>query len=138
MRKVIIILFSLLVLSACSNQQNKVSVVEAMESEGLNITESNVPSPMGIELDGIKPITYKLDNDEMVLVYDFATADERELSHKLFQEHQLFLSSYGPIVYQTSQSLILYYSNVNSTTSTFKLSETNAGEKIQKAIERME
>jgi hypothetical protein len=137
MRKAIIVIcLSWLVLSACSNQPKDVSAVETIKSEGLNITEIN--SPKETELDGIKPVSYKLDNNEIIIIYDFGSTEKQELGQKHFQEHQQILSSHAPIVYQASKYLILYYSNVNSTTQTPKLSETKFGEKIKKAIKRIQ
>lgn len=137
MRKaIIVILISLLVLSACSNEPKDVSVAESVKSEGMSITEMN--SPKETELDGIMPVSYKLDNDEILIVYDFGSTEKEELGQKQFQEHQQKLSSHAPIVYQASQYLILYYSNVDSTTQTAKLSETMYGEKIKKAIKHIQ
>ncbi|MDQ0875694.1 hypothetical protein QFZ77_004353 [Paenibacillus sp. V4I3] len=138
MRKLIFVAFlSLFWLSACSSQQKYTSVIEAIKSEGINITQ--IESPQEAQLNETNPLSYKLDNNEIIRVYDFGSKEKRELGKKRFQEHQQLLSSYAPIVYQTSNYLVLYYSNVNnSKTATPKLSETKYGEKIQKAINSVE
>lgn len=137
MRKFIFVAFlSLLLLSACSSQQKYTSVIEAIKSEGINITQ--IDSPKEAELDGIKPLSYQFDNNEIIRVYDFGSKDKREIGNKHFQEHQQLLSSYAPIVYQPSNYLVLYYSNANSTILTPKQTETKYEEKIQKAINSIE
>jgi hypothetical protein len=68
----------------------------------------------------------------------FAPQPKRELGYKYFQEHQQLLSSHAPILYHPSHYLVLYYSNINSTTQTPKLTETKYGKKIQKAINNIE
>jgi hypothetical protein len=123
-------------LSACSSQQKHASLIEALKSEGINITQ--IDSAKEASLDDIKPLSYKLDNNEMIRVYDFGSKEKRELGNKHFQEHQQFLSSHAPIVYQSSNYLFLYYSNANSTTQTPKLTASKYGEKIQKAINSIE
>ena len=131
MRKFILVAFlSLFLLSACSSQQKYTSVIEAIKSEGINITQ--IASPQEAQLDNIKPLSYKLDynNNEIIRVYDFGSKDKREVGNKHFQEHQQLLSSYAPIIYQTSNYLVIYYSNAQ----TSKLTETKYGEKIQEAI----
>jgi hypothetical protein len=133
MRKFLFVaVLSLFLLSACSSQQKYTSVIEAMKSEEINITK--IDSPKEAELDNIEPISYKLDNNEIIRVYDFGSKEKRELGNTHFQEHQQVLSSHAPIVYQPSNFLVLYYSNANSTTQTPKLTETKYGEKIKKAI----
>ncbi|UKS26961.1 hypothetical protein LOZ80_36795 [Paenibacillus sp. HWE-109] len=128
---------SIFLLSACSSQQKYTSVIEAIKSEGINAT--SIDSPKETELNDIKPLSYKLDNNEIIRVYDFGSKEKRELGNKRFQEHQQPLSSYAPIVYQPSHYLVLYYSNVNnSKTATPKLTETKHGEKIQKAMNIIE
>ncbi|MFC5703589.1 hypothetical protein ACFPVX_20075 [Cohnella faecalis] len=137
MRKFIFVtLLSLFLLSACSSQKKYSSVIEAIKSEGINITQ--MESSMEVELDGIKSLSYNFDNNEIIRVYDFGSKEKRELGNKHFQEHQQILSSHAPIVYQTSSYLVLYYSNANLTTATPKLTETKYGERIQKAINSIE
>jgi hypothetical protein len=133
MRKFIFVaLLSLFWLSACSSQQKNTSVIEAIKSEGINITQ--IDSPKEAQLNDIKPLSYKLDNNEIIRVYDFGSKEKRELGNNLFNEHQQLLSSYSPFVYQPSNYLVLYYSNA----ATSKLTETKYGEKIQKAINSIE
>jgi hypothetical protein len=138
MRKCMLIasLSLLLLMSACSTQQKKVSAVEVIKSEGIQLTE--IQSSNDTDLDGIKPMRYKLDSEEIIMVYDFGSNEKRELGEKHFQEHQQILSSYAPIVFKADHYLVLYYNNVNSTTATAKLTETKYGEKIQKAINQIE
>ncbi|MGF7048131.1 hypothetical protein J2T13_002638 [Paenibacillus sp. DS2015] len=127
---------SLFLLSSCSSQQKYTSVIEAMNSEEINIIQ--IDSPKEAELNEIKPLIYKLDNNEIIRVYDFGSQEKRELGYIHFQEQQQFLSSHAPIVYQPSHLLILYFSNTNSTTQTPKLTETKYGEKIKKALDSLE
>jgi hypothetical protein len=127
---------SLLLLIACSSQQKYTSVIEAIKSEEINVTQ--IDSPEEAELDDIKPLSYKLDNNEIIRVYDFGSKEKRELGNKHFQEHQQVLSSHAPIVYQPSNFLVLYCSNANSTTQTPKLTETKYGEKMKKALNSIE
>jgi hypothetical protein len=133
MRKLLFVtLFSLFLLSACSSQQKYTSVSEAIKSIEPNITQ--IESSVEARLDGIQPISYKLDNNEFIRVYDFDSKEKRDLGNKHFEEKIQPLSSHAPIVYKSGNYLVLYYSNVNSTTRTPKLTETNYGEKIQKAL----
>jgi hypothetical protein len=129
---------SLFLLTACTTQQQKVvSLVEAITSEGISITELQKITESSI-LDGIKPIRYKLDNTlETIMVYDFGSKEKRDLGQKHFQERQQLLSSHAPIVYIAQNYLVLYNRSVNSKTQTPKLTETEYGEKLQKVFNRM-
>jgi hypothetical protein len=127
---------SLFLLSACSSQQKYTSVSDAIKSIEHNITQ--IESSGETHLDGIQPISYKLVNNEFIRVYDFGSIEKRDLGNKHFEEKTQLLSSHAPIVYQSGNYLVLYYSNVNSTTRTPKLTETNYGEKIQKALNSIE
>jgi hypothetical protein len=135
---VFVALLSFIVLCACSSQPQKAaSQVEAIGSEGINITELQKITDSYI-LDGIKPARYQLDNTvETIMVYDFGSKEKQELGQKHFQERQQFLSSHAPIVYKAKNYLILYYSDVNSKTQTPKLTETKYGEKLQKVFNRI-
>jgi hypothetical protein len=135
-RFILAVFLSLFLMSACSSQQKYTSVIEAIKSKGINTTQ--IDSPKEAELDNIKPLSYKLDNNEIIRIYDFGSKEKLELGNKHFQEHQQILSSHAPIVYQPSNYLVLYYSNANSTTITPKLTETKYGEKIQKASNSIE
>lgn len=129
---------SLLLLTACSNQQQKAeSLAEAIRSEGIGITELQKVTEIS-ELDGITPVRYKLENTlETIVVYDFGSKEKRELGQKHFQERQQLFSSHAPIVYKTQNYLVLYYSGFDSKTQTPKLAETEYGEKLQKAFKRI-
>lgn len=129
---------SLLVLTACSTQQQRAaSLAEVIGSERIGITELQEITDSSI-LNGIKPVRYKLDNTlETIIVYDFGSKENRELGQKHFQESQQLLSSHAPIVYKAQNYLILYYSGVDSKTQTPKLTETVYGEKLQKAFNRI-
>lgn len=132
-----VVYLSLLLLSACSTQQQKAaSLAEAIGLEGIGITELQKITDIS-KLDGITPVIYKLDNTlETIMVYDFDSKEKRELGQKQFQERQQLLSSHAPIVYKEQNYLILYYSDVDSKTQTPKLAETEYGEKLQKAFKR--
>ncbi|SFM28287.1 hypothetical protein SAMN03159341_12413 [Paenibacillus sp. 1_12] len=133
MRKLrLVTFFSLFLLSACSPQQKYTSVSEAIKSVEHNMTQ--IESSVEAHIDGIQPISYKLDNKEYIRVYEFGSKEKRDLGNKHFEEKIQLLSSHAPIVYQSGYYLVLYYSNANSTTRTPKLTETNYGEKIQKAL----
>ncbi len=137
MRKFLFVaVLSLFLLSACSSQQKYTSVSEAVKSIEHNITQ--IESTVETHLDGIQPISYKLGNNEFIRVYDFGSKEKRDLGNKHFEEKTQLLSSHTPIIYQSGNSLVLYYSNVNSTSRTPKLIETNYGEKIQKALNNIE
>jgi hypothetical protein len=68
---------SFLVLCACSSQPQKASsLVEAIGSEGISITELQKITDSSI-LDGIKPARYQLDNTvETIMVYDFGSKEK--------------------------------------------------------------
>lgn len=141
MRKFLFVaVLSLFLLSACSSEQKYTSVIEAIKSEEINITQ--IDSSEEAELDGIKPLNYKLDNNEIVIVYDFGSKEKREIGYKRFQEYQKLSSTSPPIVYQSSNYLIFYYYhidiNANSTAQTPNLTETKYGEKIKKALNSIE
>ncbi|RCW40526.1 hypothetical protein [Paenibacillus prosopidis] len=132
-----VVFLSLLLLSACSQQQKAASLAEAIGLEGIGITELHKITDIS-KLDGITPVRYILDNTlETIMVYDFDTKEKRELGQKQFQERQQLLSSQAPIVYKAQNYLILYYSDVDSKTQTPKLAETEYGEKLQKAFKRI-
>lgn len=131
----IIIISGLLAINACSTQPSEASVADNLRSKGIHLNEFN--SSAKPELNSIKSTSYKLDNDEILIIYDFGSVEKREQGLKLFQEHQQILSSHAPIVYQTAQSLTLYYSKVASNTQTPKHNETKYGEDIQKALKSM-
>ncbi|WP_261300511.1 membrane lipoprotein lipid attachment site-containing protein [Paenibacillus andongensis] len=137
MRKFIFVaVLSMFLLSACSSQQKYTSVNEAVKSIEHNI--SQIESTVETHLDGIQPISYELVNNEFIRVYDFGSKEKRDLGNKHFEEKIQLLSSHAPIVYQSGNYLVLYYSNVNSTSRTPKLTETKYGEKIQKALNIIE
>ncbi|OKP91084.1 hypothetical protein A3844_04405 [Paenibacillus helianthi] len=125
-------LISLLFLIACSSQQKYSSANEAIKSLEKNITQ--IKSPGDKNLDGIQPVSYKLNNEEIIRVYDFGSEEKREIGKKFFEESIQLLSSHAPIVYQSGKYLVLYYSHVDSKTRTPKLNETKYGEKIEKAL----
>ncbi|MDQ0196723.1 hypothetical protein [Paenibacillus wynnii] len=125
-------IFSLILLSSCSSNQKDNSVIEAMKSQEIKLTE--VESPKDAEIDDIKPLVYKLDNNDTLRVYDFGSEEKQELGYKHFYEQQQMLSSHAPIIFQQRNFLVLYYSNANSKTQTPKLSETKYGDKIKKGL----
>lgn len=125
-------LISLLFLIACSSQQKYSSANEAIKSLDKNITQ--IESPGDKNLDGIQPVSYKLNNEEIIRVYDFGSEEKQEIGKKHFEESIQLLSSHAPIVYQSGKYLVLYYSHVDSKTRTPKLNETKYGEKIEKAL----
>lgn len=88
-------------------------------------------------LEGIKPVSYKLSNEEIIKVYVFGSEKERENGTKHFEESIQLLSSHAPIVYQSGTYLVLYYALVDSKTRTPKLNETEFGVKIEKALNSM-
>lgn len=132
----IVLGISLFVLSACSNQEEHVSIVDSMESEAIQLTEMKTANDT--ELNDIVPISYQLENGEVIKVYQFVSEDQRELGQQQFQENQQLLSSHSPIMYDAKNFLVLYYSNVNSATQTPELSETTYGKQIEKAIKQIQ
>jgi hypothetical protein len=135
---VFLTLLSFLLLCACSSHSQKaVSLVDAIGSEGISITELQKIEDSSM-LDGIKPARYQLDNTvETIMIYEFGSKEKLELGLKHFQERQQLLSSHAPIIYKAKNYLILYYSDVDSKTQTPKLTETNYGEKLQKVFKRI-
>lgn len=132
MKKLLFVtLISLLLLSACSSQQKYSSVNEAIKSLENNITQIQSPED---KIDGIPSVSYKLNNDEIIRVYDFGSEEKRDIGKEHFEESISLLSSHAPIVYQSGKYLVLYYSQVDSNTRTPKLNETMCGEKIEKAL----
>jgi hypothetical protein len=128
-------LLFLLILTACSLQPQASSIPEVLKAEGVTLSE--IDPTQDNELDGVKPRRFKLDNEEMIHVYSFSSAEKQKLGFKQFQEHQQLLSSHAPIVYQANPYLILYYNNADSKTQTAQISETKYGEKIQRAINQI-
>ncbi|MEK4042865.1 hypothetical protein NSU18_04320 [Paenibacillus sp. FSL H8-0048] len=126
---------SFLFLIACSSQPKYSNVNEAMMSLEKNITQ--IESPDDQMLEGIKPVSYKLSNKEIIEVYDFGSEEKREAGKKQFEESIQLLSSHAPIIYQSGNYLVLYYSLVDSKTQTPKLNETEFGVKIEKALNSM-
>lgn len=122
-------IISLLFLSACSSQQKYSSIYEAIESLEKNITQ--IESPKEKDINGVQPVSYKLNNDEIISVYDFGSEEMRDIGKVHFEESIQLRSSHQPIIYQSGKYLVLYYSHVNSKTRTPKLSETKFGEKIE-------
>ncbi|ULO05970.1 hypothetical protein H1230_23420 [Paenibacillus sp. 19GGS1-52] len=120
-------LIGLLFLSACSSQQKYSSAIEAIKSLEKNITQ--IESPGDKNLDGVQPVSYKLNNDEIIRVYDFGSEENRDIGKKHFEESIQLLSSHAPIVYQSGKYLVLYYSHVDSKTQTPKLNETSSERK---------
>ncbi|TDF95082.1 hypothetical protein [Paenibacillus piri] len=134
MRSLLVVaLLSLLLFNACSSKQKYTSVIEAIKSEGIQVT--SVESPKEAELQNVSPLSYKIDNDEIIRVYDFGSKEKRELGMKQFQERQQVLSSHAPIAYEVRDYFILYYSASPSKTQTPKLAETKYGTQIQKAMD---
>lgn len=129
------ILFSLLFLIACSSQEKYPNLNEAINSLEKNITQ--IESPDDQLLEGIKPVSYKLSNEEIIKVYVFGSEEERESGTKHFEESIQLLSSHAPIIYQSGDYLVLYYSLADSKTQTPKLNETEFGVKIEKALNSM-
>ncbi|KGE20758.1 hypothetical protein [Paenibacillus wynnii] len=127
-----VIALNFFLLSSCSPVQKYTSVIEAIESQEINLTE--VESPKNAEMDDIKPLSYTLDNNDILRVYDFGTEETRELGYKHFYERQQSLSSHAPIIFQPGNFLVLYYSNASPTTQTPKLSETKYGAQIKKGL----
>ncbi len=80
--------------------------MEAIKSVGPNITQ--IDSPKETELDNIKPLSYNLDNNEIIRVYDFSSKVKQELGNKHLQAQQQLLSSHSPVVYQSNNYLITY------------------------------
>lgn len=134
-RLLYVTLIMLLLLSACSSQQMNISSNEAIKSLEKDITQ--IQSPSDSVLDGIQPISYKLNNDEVIRVYEFGTVEKRDIGRKHFEEKTQLLSSHAPIIYEYGNYLVFYHSDVNSATRTPKLIETTYGEKIQKALESL-
>lgn len=133
MKKLLFVtLISLLFLSACSSQQKYSSANEAIKSLEKNITQ--IKSPGDKNLDGVQPVSYKLNNDEIIRIYEFGSEENRDIGKKHFEESILLLSSHAPIVYQSGKYLVLYYSHVDSKTRTPKPNETKFGEKIEIAL----
>jgi outer membrane murein-binding lipoprotein Lpp len=133
MNKLLLVtLISLLFLSACSSQQKYSSANEAIKSLEKNITQ--IESPGDKNLDGVQPASYKLNNDEIIRVYDFGSEEKRDIGKKHFEESIQLLSSHAPIVYQSGKYLVLYYSHVDSKTRTPNVNETKYGEKIEKSL----
>ncbi|WP_409340741.1 hypothetical protein [Paenibacillus sp. MBLB4367] len=126
---------SLFVLSACSQQQ-KPTVREAFESEGIRLTETETPAET--ELNGVKPDSFKLDNEETVRVYTFDTKANRKLAAERLRERQRLLSSFPPLLYEAEQILVLYYGQTDSGSVPMKQDDTAFGVKIRKAVERLE
>ncbi len=135
---ILLLMISVVVLSACSKQQqhSDVSIVYSIATEGIHLTETKIPAEN--ELDGIIPVSFQLDNEEIIRVFEFDSTDQRELAQQHFQENQRILSSHAPIMYMTHQYLVLYYSNVNTLTQTPKLSETPYGIQIDKVIKQIQ
>lgn len=98
---------SFLFLIACSSQQKYSNVNEAIMSLEKNITQ--IESPDDYILEGIKPVSYKLSNEEIIKVYAFGSEEKQESGLKHFEESIQLLSSHAPIVYQSGKYLILYY-----------------------------
>lgn len=126
------ILFIFLFLIACSSQEKYPNVNEAIISLEKDITP--IESSEDQILEGIQPVSYKLSNEEIIKVYDFGSEEQRKNGVKQFEESIQLLSSHAPIIYQSGNYLVLYYSLVDSKTRTPKLNETEFGVKIQKAL----
>ncbi|MBP2111079.1 hypothetical protein [Paenibacillus silagei] len=126
---------SFLFLIACSSQQKYSNVNEAIMSLEKNITQ--IESPDDYILEGIKPVSYKLSNEEIIKVYAFGSEEQRESGLKHFEESIQLLSSHAPIVYQSGKYIVLYYALVDSKTRTPKLNEIEFGVKIEKALNSM-
>jgi hypothetical protein len=132
MKKLLFVtLISMLFLTACSSEQKYSSANEAINSLDNNIAQIESSG----DLDGVQPVSYKLNNDEIIEVYDFGSEDQRDISKKHFEESIQLLSSHAPIVYPSGQYLVLYYSHVDSEARTPKLNETEYGVRIEKALE---
>ncbi|OAB37052.1 hypothetical protein PMSD_09615 [Paenibacillus macquariensis subsp. defensor] len=133
---IILLMISVVILSACSKQQSDVSLVESITSAGIDLTETK--SPAESELDGILPLSYQLDNEEVIRIFEFDSTDQRELGQEHFTKNQQILSSHAPIIYQTHQYLVLYYSNVDTLTQTPGLSESTYGIQIDNVIKKIQ
>lgn len=128
------VVIAMSILSGCSSESAYTTVLEAIES----IDDiKRVETPADIELAGIKPQSYQLDNSELIRVYDFGTEKKRELAYEDFAQKQLILSSYGPLVYRTGGFLILYYSDAAAGTPTPKASQTSYGEQIENLLRQV-
>jgi len=129
-------MISVVILNACFKQQSDVSIIDSITSDGIHLTETK--SPAESELDGILPISYQLDNEEVIRIFEFDPADQRKLGQEHFTKNQQVLSSHAPIIYQTHQYLVLYYSNVDTLTQTPELSETTYGIQIDNVIKKIQ
>lgn len=128
------ILFIFLFLIACSSQEKEKypNVNEAIISLEKDITP--IESSEDQILEGIQPVSYKLSNEEIIKVYDYGSEEQRKNGVKQFEESIQLLSSHAPIIYQSGNYFVLYYSLADSKTQTPKLNETEYGVKIQKAL----
>lgn len=122
-------------LGGCSSEPVYKTVPEAIESIG---HIKKIETPADIELNGIKPRSYRLDNSELIEVYDFGTEEKRKLADEDFARKQLVKSSYGPLVYRTGGYMILYYSDAAAGTATPKASQTPYGEQIENLLSQVD
>ncbi|MDU0205845.1 putative periplasmic lipoprotein [Paenibacillus sp. MAH-36] len=79
MRKILITIYCLFVLSACSNENKVHPLIDALNSEGIHVTEINTSEDAIL---GVKGIVFKLDNDEIIRVYDFGSKENRVKGEK--------------------------------------------------------
>lgn len=134
----IVAVMIIFLLGACSSQPKSAlqSPADAFRAEGIAFTQIQLTGN-ALELQGVNPLDYKLDNGEIVSVYAFDSAAKREAGYQDFLKHQQIQSSHAPIVFEAGSFLVTYRNNVNSSTQTAKLSDTQYGEKIRQAVLRV-
>lgn len=79
MRKIIITIYCLFFLSACSNKNKVLPLVDALKSEGIHFTEIDTSGDAKL---GVKGIAFNLDNDEIIRVYNFGSKEDRVKGEK--------------------------------------------------------
>lgn len=139
MRKTFIAaILSMLMLAACSSQPKAAfqSIPDALRAEGITYTEMQSGGST-LKLQGVEPLNYKLENGEVVTVYAFDSAAQREDGYQDYLKHQQFQSSHAPIVFETGSFLVLYVNKADSSAQTAEVSETQYGEKIGQAVKRI-
>lgn len=134
----LILLCSMLLLTACTSKPDNLTIddlKDAFQFEDIKLSDTNKAASEIFM--GVKPNNYKLENDETVSMYIYDSNDKHELGYKQLQTQQLLQSSYAPIIYKVKNALILYHYKVFPKTQTAKLTETEYGVAMDKALKRL-
>jgi hypothetical protein len=132
---VILLSLVLIILFITLKGEEGTTFPEALKAEGIPFQETAAGSDTSFN--GKTPKVYKIGLQEEVRVYQYESKEQREKGYKAYYQSQMVRSSYPPLVFESDNYLVLYYSRTLSPTVPIPVSDTRYGKQISKAVEQM-